>query len=102
MSLQVSHISPNVEIEDLHELFGRYGVVVPEGFINHLGIAIITFEDERDAEDALDKMNGKEISGSRINVEWASRDETDFPPNENISTETPDSDSNSESNSDND
>jgi RNA recognition motif-containing protein len=33
--------------------------------------AFITFEDERDAEDALEECQGKEVNGSRINIEWA-------------------------------
>jgi RNA recognition motif-containing protein len=33
--------------------------------------AFVTFEDERDAEDALEECNGKDLQGSKINVEWA-------------------------------
>lgn len=37
------------------------------------GFAFVTFEDLRDAEDAVKELNGKELQGRRVRVEVAKR-----------------------------
>ena len=69
MSLFVGRLSRDVKTKDLEELFGKYGKLVRCDIKGSFGF--VSFDDERDAEDALDKCNGKDLLGSRINVEWA-------------------------------
>lgn len=69
MSLFVGRLSRDARSRDLEDLFGKYGKLTRCDIKGTFGF--ITFEDERDAEDALDECNGKDICGSKINVEWA-------------------------------
>uniref|UniRef100_A0A6B2LGK8 RRM domain-containing protein n=1 Tax=Arcella intermedia TaxID=1963864 RepID=A0A6B2LGK8_9EUKA len=69
MALFVGRLTPSVNERDLDELFGRYGTIKR---LNHKGsYAFVTFEDERDAEDAVEALQGHELVGGRINIEWA-------------------------------
>ncbi len=46
-------------------------------FINSLyfsGFAFVEYQDKRDAEDAIKELDGQEIAGRRIAVEWAKGD----------------------------
>ncbi|KAG9509661.1 RNA-binding protein Rsf1, partial [Fragariocoptes setiger] len=56
--------------EDLEKAFGKYGrlesVWVAQ---NPPGFAFIVYEDERDAEDAVAKMNGETLMGNTLRVE---------------------------------
>lgn len=49
---------------------------------NSRGFAFVTFEDDRDAEDALDGMHGKRIDGRTINVKKVSK--LSLPPSSKI------------------
>lgn len=51
----------------LQEVFGEYGRVL-EIFAQDDSVAIIEYEDKRDAQDAVESMNGKKICGSVVNV----------------------------------
>jgi len=69
MALFVGRISNQVRTRDINDLFSKYG---------HLKrcdikgtFAFVTYEDERDGEDALEKLQGYDLLGSRINIEWA-------------------------------
>lgn len=70
MSLFVGNISHGASPRDVEELFKRFGdcrVDVKRGF------AFIDYDDDRDAEDALKDLQGKDLNGMRINVEWSKR-----------------------------
>jgi len=69
MSLWIGRIAPDTRSRDLEEVFGKYGRItrcdVKRGF------AFVEFEDDRDGDDALKDLDGTEILGHRVVVEWA-------------------------------
>jgi len=69
MSLWIGRISSDTRTKDLEDLFGKYGRIlrcdVKRGF------AFVEFQDDRDAEDALRDLDGYDLLGHRIVVEWA-------------------------------
>lgn len=69
MSLFISRLSRDVHPRDLEELFVKYGKLTRCEIKGSFGF--VTFENERDAEEALEECNGKDVCGSRIDVEWA-------------------------------
>ncbi|KAI8601834.1 hypothetical protein EDD21DRAFT_304542, partial [Dissophora ornata] len=52
--------------------FEKYGRVLSVE-LKHGGFAFVEYEDPRDADDAVSKLNGYEIDGNRISVEWSRR-----------------------------
>ncbi|KAF9907183.1 hypothetical protein EC991_011246 [Linnemannia zychae] len=71
-TVYVGHLSPRTERRDVEELFEKYGRVVSVE-LKHGGFAFVEYEDPRDADDAVSKLNGYELDGSRITVEWSRR-----------------------------
>jgi len=69
MALFVGRLSPNVRTRDLEDFFGRFGKL--KRCDNKGRFAFVTFEDERDAEDAVRESQGRELCGGHINVEWS-------------------------------
>merc|ERR1712142_468967 len=70
--LFVGHLSPDTRQRDLERLFKD------RGFSRHIsevvvkaGYGFVGFEDRRDADDAIVDLNGRELLGSRIQVEYA-------------------------------
>ncbi|TPX67150.1 hypothetical protein CcCBS67573_g07599 [Chytriomyces confervae] len=65
----------NFQIRDLEDIFDRFGRIsrldIKRGASFNFGF--IEFEDKRDAEDALNETDGKELPefGTRLVVEWA-------------------------------
>jgi len=69
MSLFIGRLNPDVRVEEIEGAFGKFG---PLRRCDHKGsFAFVTFEDERDAEDAIRGLHNTEIGGARVNVEWA-------------------------------
>merc|ERR1719229_321543 len=69
MSLFVGRLN-RVLKQDLEASFEKYGRLTrcdlkPQGY------AFITYEDPRDADDAMRELQGTEITGCRINIEWS-------------------------------
>ena len=52
----------------LEDEFGRYGDVT-DVHITEKGFAFVTMENQDDAEEAIRKLNGKEIDGQEVKVE---------------------------------
>ncbi|KAK3828822.1 MAG: hypothetical protein J3Q66DRAFT_276033, partial [Benniella sp.] len=52
--------------------FEKYGRLVSVE-LKHGGFAFVEYEDPRDAEDSVNKLNGYELDGNRISVEWSRR-----------------------------
>lgn len=70
--LFIGHLSPDVRLRDLERFFKDHGfsktiqeVVVKAGY------GFVIFDDRRDADDAIYELNGKELLGTRIQVEYA-------------------------------
>mmetsp|Transcript_101654 Transcript_101654/g.152333 ORF Transcript_101654/g.152333 Transcript_101654/m.152333 type:complete len:225 (+) Transcript_101654:46-720(+) len=67
---QLSHEMHTNELKGIFEEFGRLNrCELKSG--SRADFAFLTFEHERDAEDALHSLNGKEFYGLKMNVEWA-------------------------------
>ncbi|CAG8497720.1 3379_t:CDS:2 [Ambispora gerdemannii] len=66
------HLAQRTEKRDLEELFERYGKVLSVD-VKPMGYAFVEFEDPRDADDAVKQLNGYELDGARIAVEWSRR-----------------------------
>jgi len=69
MSLFIGGLSHDVRTNDLHDLLSPFGKMLRCDVKKSYGFII--FEDERDAEDAVEKLNGSSVKGQKINVEWA-------------------------------
>ncbi|KAF9585122.1 hypothetical protein BGW38_003799 [Lunasporangiospora selenospora] len=67
-TVYVGHLSPRTERRD----FEKYGRLLSVE-LKHGGFAFIEYEDSRDADDAVAKLNGYELDGHRITVEWSRR-----------------------------
>ncbi|GJJ70958.1 hypothetical protein EMPS_03308 [Entomortierella parvispora] len=71
-TVYVGHLSLRTERRDVEELFEKYGRVLSVE-LKHGGFAFVEYEDPRDADDAVNKLNGYELDGQRISVEWSRR-----------------------------
>ncbi|MCQ2818362.1 MAG: hypothetical protein MJ252_13935 [archaeon] len=68
MSLFIGNISQRALIEDLEEMFGKYG----KCRINFKkNFAFAEFDEEKEAEEAMENLQGKELLGRQLNVEWS-------------------------------
>eukprot|EP00339_Tiarina_fusa_P028067 CAMPEP_0117031716 /NCGR_PEP_ID=MMETSP0472-20121206/22763_1 /TAXON_ID=693140 ORGANISM="Tiarina fusus, Strain LIS" /NCGR_SAMPLE_ID=MMETSP0472 /ASSEMBLY_ACC=CAM_ASM_000603 /LENGTH=139 /DNA_ID=CAMNT_0004740097 /DNA_START=39 /DNA_END=459 /DNA_ORIENTATION=+ len=73
---QLSHEMHTNELKGIFEEFGRLNrCELKSG--SRADFAFLTFEHERDAEDALHSLNGKEFYGLKMNVEWAEEEGPD-------------------------
>eukprot|EP01137_Pigoraptor_chileana_P033458 Opistho-2@24344 len=76
-TLFVDNVSPYIKAADLGYEFEKYGRLVrcdiPSSKRGRGGAAyaFVEYEDERDAEDAYDRMHNKKIDGYAVRVEWA-------------------------------
>lgn len=70
MSLFIGNISRSVTANDLEKSFGEYGSCR----INYKGsYAFAEFENDKDAEEALDALQQKNLGGRPINIEWSKK-----------------------------
>uniref|UniRef100_K3W7V0 RRM domain-containing protein n=1 Tax=Globisporangium ultimum (strain ATCC 200006 / CBS 805.95 / DAOM BR144) TaxID=431595 RepID=K3W7V0_GLOUD len=78
-NLYVANLAHRITQTDLEEIFSKFGrldkceVILDPVTRDSRGFAFVTFEDVRDANDAVNELNGKEIQGRRIRVEHAKR-----------------------------
>uniref|UniRef100_A0A7M5UU41 RRM domain-containing protein n=1 Tax=Clytia hemisphaerica TaxID=252671 RepID=A0A7M5UU41_9CNID len=70
--LFLGHLSPDARTRDVERFFKDHGfsksiveVVVKTGY------GFVIFDDRRDADDAIYELNGKELLGGRLQVEFA-------------------------------
>lgn len=72
----VTNLNFRTRVEDLEELFGRYGELVHcRVKINERneskGFGFVSFRYERDASEAISKLNGFRMDGHNIDVQWS-------------------------------
>ena len=76
-NLYVSNLSYQTEEKDLEDKFQQFGAIKSIKIIKDAntkksrGFGFVTFEELKDAEKAIDKLNGTEIEGREIRVEKA-------------------------------
>jgi len=70
-TIYVGRVDSRTRERDLSDVFDRFGRVARVDMKR--GFAFIDYEDTRDAEDAIRDMDGREVDGSRLIVEWAGR-----------------------------
>lgn len=68
MSLFVGNISKNVRERDLEDEFGKFGrcTIKPKG-----SFAFIEFDDENGADAAVKNLQGLNMGGLKIGIEWS-------------------------------
>ncbi|XWS56499.1 hypothetical protein CRYUN_Cryun09bG0090400 [Craigia yunnanensis] len=67
--LYVGHLSSRTRSSDLEDMFSRYGRIRDVDMKRDY--AFVEFSDPRDADDARYSLNGRDLDGSRIIVEFA-------------------------------
>merc|ERR1712193_171285 len=67
--LYVGRLNQRVGERDLRHLFDGYGKV--EEILMKAGYAFVDIDDRRDAEDAVYDLNGKDLHGDRVSIEFA-------------------------------
>uniref|UniRef100_A0AAY4EIP3 RRM domain-containing protein n=1 Tax=Denticeps clupeoides TaxID=299321 RepID=A0AAY4EIP3_9TELE len=65
----VGRLSYHVREKDIQRFFSGYGKLLEIDLKN--GYGFVEFEDNRDADDAVYELNGKELCGERVIVEHA-------------------------------
>jgi len=79
-TLYVRNLSDRVRYEDLKRLFQKYGrvvdVTIPLDYYSRTpkGFCFVQYEDERDAEEALHKLDRQRLFGREIEIEFARGD----------------------------
>jgi arginine/serine-rich splicing factor 4/5/6 len=68
----VSHLSNSIREKDLDQEFAKYGNIKSISLKN--GFAFIEYEDYRDADDAIENMDGKTFEGQKLTVQHAGKE----------------------------
>jgi arginine/serine-rich splicing factor 2 len=86
VSLKVDNLSYRITPEELQPMFERYGdvgdIYIPRDRFTKesRGFAFVRFYDKRDAEDAMDKMDGYVMDGREMRVQMARYGRPAEPP----------------------
>ncbi|KXJ25325.1 Serine/arginine-rich splicing factor 12 [Exaiptasia diaphana] len=83
-SLYVRNLHPDSRPDDLRRMFGKYGRI-SDVYLDTLALTRTTFEDIRDAEDALYYLDRVMLLGRELEVQFAEGDrktKLDFKPKE--------------------
>ncbi|CAF1181389.1 unnamed protein product [Rotaria sordida] len=76
-SLKVDNLTYRTRVEDLRRCFEKFGnigdIYIPRDQFSRSsrGYAFIRYSKKRDAEDALDRMDGADLDGREIRVQFA-------------------------------
>ncbi|CAM9765104.1 unnamed protein product, partial [Hapterophycus canaliculatus] len=77
ITLKVDNVPYNSSIEDLRRIFEKYGelgdVYMPRDLRTGepRGFAFVRFMDQRDADDAIDRMDGEYFAGRELRIQYA-------------------------------
>eukprot|EP00088_Acartia_fossae_P052180 TRINITY_DN58801_c0_g1_i1.p1 TRINITY_DN58801_c0_g1~~TRINITY_DN58801_c0_g1_i1.p1 ORF type:complete len:194 (-),score=26.81 TRINITY_DN58801_c0_g1_i1:153-734(-) len=80
VSLKVDGLSHRTSIDDLESLFDKYGkvgdVYIPKDYRTkeNRGFGFVRFYSKRDAEDAIDSLDGRRFDGRELSVQYARYD----------------------------
>ncbi|VDM51445.1 unnamed protein product [Toxocara canis] len=66
--LYVGRLSWRASASDLEQFFRGYGRIID--IILKNALAFVEFDDPRDAEDAVHDLNGRELCGERVTIEF--------------------------------
>jgi len=77
LRIYVGNLSTRTKQKDLEELFSKIGKLREVSLKGHFGF--VEYDDDRDAEEAVRKLDDIELDGSRIKTEFA-RDKSDRAP----------------------
>ena len=72
MSLFVGNIANSASVSDLEPVFEEFGPCRIKIQPNK-SYGFVDFEQERDAEEALQQLKGKSVKGQEIRLEWSAR-----------------------------
>lgn len=79
--LYVGNLDKHADKRDLENEFTKFGKIREVWVARHPpGFAFVTFDDDKDAEDAVRELDDRNICGSRIRVEWAKSSGRKPPP----------------------
>ena len=68
MSLVIGNVSSGVTVTDLEDVFAEIGKCI----IKHFGkYAFAEYENDQDADSAMTKLQGKELKGRKLNLEYS-------------------------------
>ncbi|KAI1730289.1 RNA recognition motif domain-containing protein [Ditylenchus destructor] len=70
--LFIGRLSERARTEDVEAFFRDYGKIVE--VVLKRGFGFVEFDDKRNAEDAMEQMNGKTLCGEHVNLEFSNRD----------------------------
>jgi len=83
VSLKVDGLSHRTSIDDLEDLFQKYGkvgdVYIPKDYRTkeNRGFGFVRYFSKRDAEDAIDSLDGRKFDGRELSVQYARYDRPD-------------------------
>ncbi|CAG5106714.1 Oidioi.mRNA.OKI2018_I69.chr1.g2968.t2.cds [Oikopleura dioica] len=82
-SLKIDNLSYRTDSESLRRKFSKYGeigdVYIPKDkYGESRGFAFVRFHDKRDAGDAIDQLDGRDIDGREIRVDYARHERPSF------------------------
>merc|ERR1712048_838861 len=82
-SLKIDNLSYRTDSESLRRKFSKYGeigdVYIPKDkYGESRGFAFVRFLDKRDAGDAIDQLDGRDIDGREIRVDYARHERPSF------------------------
>jgi len=83
VSLKVDGLSTRTHIDDLESLFEKYGkvgdVYIPKDHRTreNRGFGFVRYFSKRDAEDAIDSLDGRKFDGRELSVQYARYDRPD-------------------------
>ena len=83
MNIYIGNLNYNVDEDELRNIFGEYGEIASVKIITDRetgrtkGFAFVEMTDDEAAKKAISELNGKEIMGRNIKVNFANKNKTE-------------------------